>query len=291
MNAGGRLLRAAGGLEAPELLGLLAAHAIPRLDIVDPAAATVTRAVRLSSGHHAITLTVEPAGVRVTGPGLPPAEEAELDAVLRAWLDLDTDLTDVNSVLGADPLLAPLVDARPGLRVVGCLDPFEAAVTTVLGQQVSLAACRTFSGRLVAAFGSDGPAGLRLFPEPQPIAALPHEELRAAVGITNARARTLAAVASAFVAARDAERAGTRAEPRFPLTRAQLLDLPGVGPWTADYLAVRAAGDRDAFAPGDLVLRRALGGISAAEAEDRATAWSPYRAHALVHLWTATAYG
>lgn len=289
----GRLLPATGGLDAPALMGLFAAHAIPGVDAVDVRDATLTRAVRLTSGHRAVTVAVEPAGVRVFSPGLSGSDRTELGAVVRAWLDLDTDLAPVNAVLAADPLLAPLVAARPGLRVAGCLDPFEAAATTVLGQQVSLAACRTFAGRLVAAYGSDGPAGLRTFPAAEAVAGAAHEDLRAAVGITNARARTLRALAGAFLRAGHAEGEVIRKVPEspwFPLSRAELLALPGIGEWTADYLAVRASGDRDAFAPGDLVLRRALGGISTTEAAERARNWSPYRAHALMHLWTSTAY-
>jgi 3-methyladenine DNA glycosylase/8-oxoguanine DNA glycosylase len=262
-----------------------------------------------------VTLSADADGVRVLAelPGGSPSDEArpaadagpdagearELDGRTTRGLDLDTDLAPVNASLRRDPVLAPLVSARPGLRIVGYLTHFEAAATTVLGQQVSLAAARTFAGRLVAAFGADGPGGLRLFPEPGTIAALDPEELRAAVGVTRARARTVHSVAAALAAASAPVPAPVPAgrppghgigDGGFPLSRAELLALPGIGPWTADYLAVRAAGDRDAFAPGDLVLRRALGGITAREAAARAERWRPYRAHALFHLWTAAAY-
>ncbi|MEA5456348.1 hypothetical protein SPF06_16560 [Sinomonas sp. JGH33] len=160
---------------------------------------------------------------------------------------------------------------------MGTTDRFQTAVTTVLGQQVSLAAGRTFSGRLVAAYGTEGPGGLRCFPGPAALADAHPEELRATVGLTSARARTVSALASLW--------AGSAGTP----SREELLTVAGIGRWTVDYLAVRY-GDRDAFTPGDLVLRRALGGVSAREAEKRSEAWRPYRAYALMHLWTEAAY-
>ncbi|MET1035852.1 MAG: AlkA N-terminal domain-containing protein [Arthrobacter sp.] len=303
------MIPARGGLAAGPLLGALAAHAIPGVDVVDRSAGTHRRAVPLAGGYRAVTLSADADGVRVLAAlhggsrsdaahppadaGLDAGEARELERLITRWLDLDADLAPVNASLRRDPVLAPLVAARPGLRIVGHLNHFEAAATTVLGQQVSLAAARTFAGRLAAAFGADGPGGLRLFPDPETIAALDPEKLRAAVGVTRARARTVHAIAAAL-----ADRSAPAGRPLgngdghegFPLSRAELLELPGIGPWTADYLAVRAAGDRDAFTPGDLVLRRALGGISAREAAARAERWSPYRAHALFHLWTAAAY-
>jgi 3-methyladenine DNA glycosylase/8-oxoguanine DNA glycosylase len=174
-------------------------------------------------------------------------------------------------------LLAPLLAARPTLRVIGSPDHFQSAVTTVLGQQVSLAAGRTFAGRLVAAFGAPGPNGFRAFPRPETLAAADPEKLRAAVGLTRARARTVLALSQAW---RDA---GRELEPH------KLLAIPGIGQWTVDYLSVRF-GDRDAFTPGDLVLRRALGGVTAREAAARSEVWRPFRAYALVHLWTEAAY-
>ena len=210
---------------------------------------------------------------------LDPAEQVRTDRLIRRWFDLDSDLGPVNQRLSADPLLAPMVEARPRLRVLGHPIPFEAAIGTVLGQQVSVAAARTFAGRLVAAYGRSGPGGLMTFPRPEVLRDAEPEELRAAVGLTGSRSRSVQAVAAAF-----AER-GTRS----PLGRSELLALPGIGPWTADYLAV-TSGDLDAFTPGDLVLRRALGGVAAPAASARAERWRPFRAYALSHLWVTGAY-
>jgi 3-methyladenine DNA glycosylase/8-oxoguanine DNA glycosylase len=142
---------------------------------------------------------------------------------------------------------------------------------------VSLAAGRTFAGRLVEAFGNPGPDGFVSFPRPAILAAADPEELRSAVGLTSARARTVLALSRAW---HDSD---------GQVCWSELLRIPGIGPWTVDYLAVRF-GDRDAFTPGDLVLRRALGGIPAREAEALSEAWRPYRAYALVHLWTEAVY-
>lgn len=179
----------------------------------------------------------------------------------------------------------PLVAKRPRLRPVGSPDPFEAAATTVLGQQVSLAAGRTFAGRLVSGWAGPPIAGLHLFPTPGVVAGIPEDELQAGVGLTHARTRTLLAVAEAFA------HVATPADPgAFPLTREELLAIPGIGPWSADNLDVRARLEPDAFTAGDLVLRRALGGVTTREAARRAEAWRPYRSHALFHLWNEEAY-
>jgi 3-methyladenine DNA glycosylase/8-oxoguanine DNA glycosylase len=276
-------LGANGGLEAAAMLASLAAHSVPGAELTDLAAGTHERLIHTAHGPVAASIRLDRAGAEATLHG-PPAGGDEAVAALRVWLDLDTDVAEVRSALGGDPVLAPLLEARPALRVIGTTDAFQTAVTTVLGQQVSLAAGRTFAGRLVQAYGTPGPLGLMRFPGPAPLARADPEELRAAVGLTASRARTVLAVARAF-----ADHAGAADRGRLVLTRDELLTLPGVGPWTADYLEVRT-GHRDAFAPGDLVLRRSLGGITAKEAAARAEGWRPFRAYALVHLWTASAY-
>jgi 3-methyladenine DNA glycosylase/8-oxoguanine DNA glycosylase len=154
----------------------------------------------------------------------------------------------------------------------------------VLGQQVSLAAARTFAGRLVAAFGSPVRGSLMAFPSPEVLAAAGPEHLRREVGITGARSGTVHALATACAAGFVIAPGGDDGE-----VRRRLLGLPGVGPWTADYLALRVLGDRDALPAGDLVLRRALG-MTAREVAVAAEGWRPVRAYAVTHLWTAAAY-
>ncbi|WP_422935402.1 DNA-3-methyladenine glycosylase family protein [Sinomonas sp. P47F7] len=276
-------LETPGGLEPEAILGSLAAHTLPGAERTGAEERTHTRLVRGPRGHRALTLRFDAFGVDLdisTGTGTGTQDESELLAlgeIVRSWFDLDADLEAMRRSLSADSLLGPLLAARPSLRVIGTPDRFQTAVTTVLGQQVSLAAGRTFSGRLIAAYGGDEFDGLRSFPEPATLVGADAEELRSAVGLTAARARTVQALAAVWLDARGAP------------TRSELLAVPGVGPWTVDYLGVRY-GDRDAFTPGDLVLRKALGGITAREAEARSEAWRPFRAYALMHLWTHTAY-
>jgi len=203
-------------------------------------------------------------------------------AAVRRWLDLDQDPAAVQEALGGHPRLAPLLAARPGLRIVGHPDPFEAAVTTVLGQRVSLAAARVFGARFVELFAPSG--GLVAFPSPAVVAAADPVELRAAVGVTGPRARCVVELAA--LCADGLDLLGD--DPA--LVRERLLAVPGVGPWTVEYLAVRVLGDRDAYPSGDLVLQRALGVRTAQEADALSQHWRPWRAYALFHLWTAETY-
>ncbi|GAA1361550.1 hypothetical protein GCM10009596_19820 [Arthrobacter rhombi] len=277
-------LPANGRLDPQWCLAILAAHAIPGID--EQVGGEHRRPVAIGDRVVPLALQFDETAVRARSLGDPlyAAEAATLEAIIRRWLGLDDDLTPVNAHLSRDPLLAPLVTRRPALRRIGYPDPFEAAATTVLGQQVSVAAMRTFAGRLVTGYGGTPVAGMKLFPAADVVARIPAAELQAAIGLTHARTRTLLAVADAF------SHAGAQPAGAFPLTRDELLALPGIGPWSADYLDVRARLDPDAFTPGDLVLRRALGRISARESADRAEAWRPYRAHALFHLWSQEAY-
>lgn len=276
------------------LVRSLEAHAVPGLESVqfDGAAASVARLLPSSAAPVLAEVRFgAPESVTVRLAGGDPADDDALLARLRRWLDLDTPAAAVDGFLSGFPVLAPLVEARPGLRIPGSLDPWETAVLTILGQQVSLAAARTFGSRLVREFGTPGPGGFLRFPTPQRLAAGGAEKLQSAVRITGARARTIQALAAAVAGGLDLAATGNTGEPSLGAgTRAALLALPGIGPWTVDYLAVRAAGDRDAFVPGDLVLRRALGVETAREASDLAEPWRPWRAYALFHLWTAAAY-
>ena len=266
------------------LLASLAAHAVPGVETVDGPAGDHSRAVRTPSGVTVVTLSFRPGFVTVVTD--PPVTDTEwLEEVVRRWFDLDADPAAVDAALGADPRVGPLVSARPGLRVIGYADAFEGAIMTVIGQQVSLAATRTFGARLVRAFGTPVRDGFSAYPTAHDLASLAPEEVRAAVGLTSARAATVVRLAAAF-----ADGLTLEPGPDAASTRAALLALPGIGPWTVDYLNVRALGDRDGYVPGDLVLRRALGVASANEAVALAEPWRPYRAYALYHLWTNEAY-
>jgi len=178
-----------------------------------------------------------------------------------------------------DPVLAPLVAARPGLRVPGTVDGAELAIRAVLGQQVSVAAARTHAGRLVAAAGEPLPAPdgtlTHCWPRPGAVA-----EAAPSLGLPRARRIAVAALAGALAD-------GLLLEPGADLAvaRAALLELPGIGPWTADYVALRALGDPDAWLAGDLGVRHALARLGAGP--EAAATWRPHRAHAVIRLWAS----
>jgi len=250
------------------------------------------RVLRLPHGTGVVTLSPRTTGRRANAVGCELALEdlRDLGAAVercRRLLDLDADPVAVGELLGRDPSLAPLERARPGLRVPGHVDGAELAVRAVLGQQVSVRAATALAARLVRRFGKPlGPESGALthaFPEPSTIAAASPEDF----GMPAARGRALVALCSALADGRvDLGPGADRVEARHGLLR-----LPGIGPWTAEYIAMRALHDPDAFLPGDLGVRRALArlGLRAdpAGATARAEAWRPWRAYGLMHLWAA----
>ena len=271
-------LRTAQPMHAGAYLRHVAARAVPGLESVD--GATVRRVVPGRGGPILVELTVD--GQVTARLSLTAIDDLpRVVGRLRHWADLDADPVRVDAVLGLDPLLAPMVAARPGLRVPGTVDPAELAIRTVLGQQVSVAAARTLTARLVATFGEPTVFGLSQFPTPARLVAAGPDGL-ARIGLTTARAATLARLAEVLAAGLDLGPGADR-----DLARAILGSIPGVGPWTVEYVALRAMGDPDAFPAHDLVLRQALGGLSAVEAGRRAEAWRPWRGYAAQHLWTS----
>lgn len=274
-------------LAVDPLVRALRAHAVPGLERGDPDGA-LTRVIRAPGGPAVVRVTIGRGDGEMRAELRPrhPGDVAHLLLAVRRWLGLDVDPGVVDAALAADPALAPLVAARPGLRVPGAADGLEAAVLVILGQQVSLAAARTFAGRLVATFGTPVADGLSAFPTALDLALVDPGDLRSALGVTGARARTLRALAEAV--AGGTLRLDPGADPAA--TRDALRAIPGVGDWTVECIALRALGDADAYPAGDLVLRRALGGVDAPTALALAEAWRPWRAHALFHLWTREAF-
>lgn len=259
-------------------LAMLSAHAIPGAEEVD--GADYRRILSIDGEPAVVTITLDLSGVTAEAARLGDPELAV--ALIRRWFDLDADTAMIDRTLAEDPIMAPLIARRPGLRLIGHPDEFEAVATTVIGQQVSLAAARTFAGRLVLAHGH-ALGDLRAFPVAATLARLGVEEIRQCVGLTRARARTLHEVSRRWADGPVLRGRSAAA------ARELLLEIPGVGPWTADYLLVRALQHPDTFAPGDLVARRALG-LDQKAAAARSPAWAPYRSYALLHLWTAAAY-
>ena len=205
----------------------------------------------------------------------------------RRLLDLDADPVAITEALGTDPVLGPLVTAAPGRRVPGCVDGGELAVRAVLGQQVSVAGARTIAGRLTAALGAplttaDGSLTHR-FPTAGAIADADPSMLPMPAGRRRALQDLTAAIAGGeLVLDPGADRVDVRR---------RLLAMPGIGPWTTDYIAMRALADPDIFLATDLGARRAaerLGGSGDPRAlAARSTAWRPWRSYALQHLWAS----
>jgi AraC family transcriptional regulator of adaptative response / DNA-3-methyladenine glycosylase II len=208
---------------------------------------------------------------------------------VRRQFDLEADPHSIAQVLSQDVDLAPLVRARPGLRVPGGWDGFEVAVRAVIGQQITVKGATRLLGQLASSLGSplplaDGQVGLsRLFPRPE---QLQREAIRE-LGIPMARVETLLAIAAAC-------RANPQLfDPQRDLAEsvASLRSLPGVGEWTAQYIAMRAMGESDAFLAGDVGLQRRLGRgnqkLGSAQLLARAEGWRPWRAYALLHVWMA----
>jgi AraC family transcriptional regulator, regulatory protein of adaptative response / DNA-3-methyladenine glycosylase II len=203
---------------------------------------------------------------------------------LRHLFDLSARPEIIGARLAQDSRLAGLVARRPGLRVPGACDGFEMAMRAILGQQITVKAATTIAGRLVRAFGepiaTPIPGLDRLCPTPERIAQVRVERI-AALGIIRQRAASLIALAREVHSGRLVLEAGADPE----RTIAQLIDLPGIGSWTAHYIAMRALRWTDAFPKEDIAVRRALGGVKAAQAEAAADAWRPWRSYAILHLW------
>jgi len=279
------------GYRAPHdsaaLLAFFAQRAITGVEAVcGPAIRRTVRAGVLGDADGWLEARFVPAESRVRlafAPGLGPASGAVIAAV-RRWLDLDAAPETIDAALADLP-------GAPGLRLPGSVDAFELAVRAVLGQQVTVAAARTLARRLVERFGSDvatpWPDVARAFPSPAAIAAVPIERI-AELGIIRARAAAIQALARAWP---DLGPQLQGAEPAALVER--LCALPGIGPWTAHYIAMRATGWPDAFPPGDVAALKAMrqlhGSGSQREADARAEAWRPWRSYALLRLWNSLA--
>jgi AraC family transcriptional regulator of adaptative response / DNA-3-methyladenine glycosylase II len=271
------------------MLSFLRRRAIPGIESVE--GECYARSVELGGAQG--TVAVQPAEGNALRATVRFPKLSALPAIiarLRRVFDLSADPSAIAAQLAEDPTLAPLVKARPGLRVPGAWDGFELAIRAVLGQQITVAAAVRLAGRLVAACGrqlagADG-ALTHLFPRP---ADLAHAELTS-LGLTRSRAAALSAVAAAAIADRhlfDATR-GLEEAVR------QLRSIRGIGEWTAQYIALRQLREPDAFPAADIGLMRAMAqqeGIaySAPELLERANAWRPWRAYAAQHLWSAGA--
>ena len=268
-------------------------HASPGVEIVTPGRYARTFSLEGRRGTLSVMPEADALSVRIRGFDAQHARGAVL-ARVRAMFDLDTDPRAITRGLGRDPLTAALVTRRPGLRMPGAFDAFELAVRAILGQQVSVAAATRLAGRLVAAFGtpltpeeqSAEPGLTHLFPTPE---QLVEAEISLVLNMPRARGRAIQGLATAMRATPDLFAPGGRLDE----TVGRLKALPGIGEWTAHYVAMRAMAQADAFPAGDVGLMRALdtgaGRPSRAGLLGRAEAWRPWRAYAAIHLWAEDA--
>ena len=267
-----------------EMLAFLGARAMRGVECIDGDA--YLRTVRLGNHTGWIRVAHVPARralvVEVTH-ALTPVLPALLGR-LRHLFDVNARPDVIAAHLSRDAVLADSLARRPGLRVPGAFDGFELAVRAILGQQITVRAATTIAGRYVAALGDPVQtthAGLdRLAPAPDRVAHVRAEDL-AALGIVRARAESIRALAREMASGRLSLEPG--AQPDEVIAR--LTALPGVGPWTAQYIAMRALRWPDAFPKEDVAARKALGGVSAGAAEAASQAWRPWRSYALLHLW------
>ncbi|QGU88362.1 AlkA N-terminal domain-containing protein [Erwinia sorbitola] len=266
------------------MLAFLRRRALMGVESVDDS--SYARTVRLGqhNGWIRVTQQVEKKALQVEfthslNPVLPV-----LLRRLRNLFDLSARPDLIAEHLSQDALLRPSVLANPGLRVPGAFDGFEMAMRAILGQQITVKAAATLGGRFATTLGEEietPVAGLtHLSPLPARVAQCTVDEI-ASLGIVSARSRCILALAEHCSQGKLQLDAASHTEQ----TITQLLTLPGIGEWTAQYLAMRALRWPDAFPAGDIVVRNNLGGLSVKQAEARSQAWRPWRSYAVMHIW------
>ena len=268
------------------LLAYLRLRAVPAVEMADATHYRRTVSIGAHTGWIAVSRAAAAAALDVEiSPSLAPVIGAVIARVKRLF-DLAAVPDAVSALLRADPLLAPSVRRIPGLRVAGAFDGFELAVRAILGQQVSIKSATTLAGRWAQAFGTPLATPFaqlsRLSPTAEQMARVPAGEI-AALGIVGARARCLCALAAAVLDRKVVLAYAPDVEAQIDA----LMRLPGVGPWTAQYIAMRALHWPDAFPSGDLMLMRAAN-VGRRQLEQLAEGWRPWRAYATHYLWQST---
>ena len=277
------------GFDFSWVLGFLAARTVASLESV--ADGVYRRSVRLNGKPVVLTLresrgAVSRAILATSSPQLP---QRELKAAITRMLDLDADVDRFRRLARRDPILGGIVRRRSGIRLPQLLDPFEGLTRAILGQQVSVAGASTMVDRLVRLVSvrtTTASGAFLAFPTAEQVAEVGGERLRT-IGLTRARAATMIGVASRIAeGALDLESLrGVSAEN----AQAALEELPGIGPWTASYVRMRALGDRDAFPAADLGVIKAMAaaGIERRAIAEVAERWKPWRGYATLHLWAS----
>ncbi|MGH3473206.1 MAG: DNA-3-methyladenine glycosylase family protein [Nocardioidaceae bacterium] len=264
------------------VLGFLADRVVAGIEACDEH--SYSRSMRAPHGPAFVVMTPGDGGVRCR---VSLADERDWDDVIarcRRVFDLDADPRAIDGHLGRDTLLAQSVRTLPGIRVPGHVDGFEVAVRAVVGQQISVAGARTVLGRLVLDYGEPVKGRGRLthlFPRPHVVASIDPEDLP----MPRARGRALVGLGAAVSSGEVLLEHGVD----LPTTRSDLLELPGIGPWTADYIALRSLGDRDVFLETDLGVKHGLTRLGVrGDARQAAQRWKPWRSYAMMHVWGAS---
>jgi AraC family transcriptional regulator of adaptative response / DNA-3-methyladenine glycosylase II len=272
------------------LLAFLRLRAIKGVESVDNH--SYARTVRLGehTGWVRVTQSDKKHGLQVEFThSLTPVLPALLRR-LKNLFDLDAHPDLIAAHLEQDPRLRDSMTKDAGLRVPGAFDGFEMVVRAILGQQITVKAATTIGGRFAEAFGeainTPFPELTQLSPQAARIAVATLDEV-ASLGIVSARSRTLIAIAQAYDRGELKLDAGTDPDRAI----ASLMEQPGIGEWTAHYIAMRALRWPDAFPAGDVVVRKNLGGVTAKEAERLSQAWRPWRSYAVMHIWKNLAPG
>jgi AraC family transcriptional regulator of adaptative response / DNA-3-methyladenine glycosylase II len=264
------------------MLRFLAPRATPGVEAVESASYRRTISLNGSYGWLEVSLNKGNDGLDVRVQFGDPRSLFLIIERIRAMFDLNADWAAIAQGLAADPVLAMRMQANPGLRVPGCWNGFELAIRTILGQQVTVKGATTLAGRLARTLGQpfSAPGGLtHIFPPPDVLADANLDGL----GLTKARSETIRALARAACDGRIGFEGVASSEDFM----ARMCEIPGIGKWTAQYVAMRALGEPDAFPSGDLGLLRALALESPGELERRAEAWRPWRSYASMYLWTS----
>jgi len=264
------------------MLAFLSARATPGVEVVEDDSYLRSIAVNGLAGYFRVSLDAEHDSLTASIQFADPRSLFFIVERIRSLFDLNADWTLIARALKYDPTLAPLLDSAPGLRVPGCWNGFELATRAILGQQITVRGATTLAGRIVRAFGRPipGPAPLtHLFPEPEILA----DADLTSIGLPTARRQTIRALARAVCDGRIRFEGIVESDTFLQ----RLTEIPGIGKWTAQYVAMRALGEPDAFPVGDVALLSALNLAKAADLEPRSIAWRPWRAYATMYLWNS----
>ena len=262
------------------MLGFLAARATPGVEVVESGTYRRTISLNGRDGHFEVSLDEGRDALVVRIEFGDPHSLFFIIERIRAMFDLNADWAAIVQSLKSDPVLADSVEADPGVRVPGCWNGFELAIRAILGQQITVRGATALAGRLVNSFGKQlsGAGGLtHLFPSPEVLANAKLTD----IGLTGARAETIRTLAGAVCRGRISFEGVVDCDAFLN----RLCEIPGIGKWTAQYVAMRALREPDAFPSSDLALLRALALKNPGELEQRAEAWRPWRAYAAMYLW------